>query len=227
MKIPFSSGSYALRISCASSPANSATRANSAAAAQATQSSGDGSDPRNEPGRARSLPTRAEAGSPDKVLLDNWVRAEERFRPRMPLTRILTFGYDRELLETRCMILRGVGYVAEATTSVDEAIERFQAADFDLVLIGLSTLKADRDRLTRLIRISRPYVRVVYVSLQESEAQDPMADAILDSTPEKLLGGIRDVLLKAAKNDHGGKMPVASETVTGFRMQRRSKPAAG
>jgi CheY-like chemotaxis protein len=70
--------------------------------------------------------------------------------------------------------------------------------DFDLVLLDNSLPTKDRDRLTCLIRASGSRIPVVSVA-PEYTHDDSFADAKLESDTDKLLIGIRCVLLKTAK----------------------------
>ena len=120
-------------------------------------------------------------------------------RPRMPLTLILTVSPDPDLLESRCSILRSVGYIVESAISIDKAIDRFEGGDFDLVLLCHSIPHEERDLLTNLIRRSGSHVPVVCIDSIAGNGRDALADATVDSAPEKLLAAIKEVLLKAGK----------------------------
>jgi CheY-like chemotaxis protein len=82
--------------------------------------------------------------------------------------------------------------------SVREAVDIFLTGGFDLVLLDNSLPIKDRDRLTCLIRASGSRIPVVSVAPEYSDA-DSFADAMLESDPNKLLIGIRGVLLKTAR----------------------------
>jgi hypothetical protein len=82
--------------------------------------------------------------------------------------------------------------------SLKEAVDCFLTGDFDLVLLDNSLPAKDRDRLTCLIRASGSRIPVVSVATEHSH-DDSFADAMLESDPNKLLVGIRGVLLKTAK----------------------------
>jgi DNA-binding response OmpR family regulator len=70
----------------------------------------------------------------------------------MPLTIVLSVGFDPALLMTRVLVLQSAGYLVEQASSVTKAIDLFQAGDFNLVLLCHSVPRKDRDRLTSLIR---------------------------------------------------------------------------
>jgi CheY-like chemotaxis protein len=119
---------------------------------------------------------------------------------QMPLTRILAVSYDPQLLRSRCAILRKAGYILESATSMNEAINRFQAIDFDLVLLGHSVPVPERDVLLRVIRASGSLAPVVTVAPLTDRLPYAPAETIIQSSPEKLLSGIKEVLLKAGKD---------------------------
>ena len=116
---------------------------------------------------------------------------------QMSLTRILAVSYDPQLLRSRCAILRKAGYILEPATSMNEAINRFQAIDFDLVLLGHSIPVPERDLLLRVIRASGSLAPVVTVAPLTDPLPYAPAETIIESSPEKLLSGIKEVLLKA------------------------------
>ena len=105
---------------------------------------------------------------------------------------ILSVSHDPELLESRSAILRAAGYAVLPATSTKHAIDYFQPGHFDLVLLDHSIPTQDKDRLIRLLRASDGHVLIVLVSAQPHTAPDPLADATIESTPLKLLNGIKD-----------------------------------
>jgi CheY-like chemotaxis protein len=62
----------------------------------------------------------------------------------MPLTIVLSVGFDPALLMTRVLVLQSAGYLVEQASSVTKAIDLFQAGDFDLVLLCHSVPRKDR-----------------------------------------------------------------------------------
>jgi CheY-like chemotaxis protein len=82
--------------------------------------------------------------------------------------------------------------------SLKEAVDRFVTGDFDLVLLDNSLPTKDRDRLTCLIRLSGSRIPVASVAPEQGR-YDFFADATLESDPNKLLMGMRSVLLKTAR----------------------------
>jgi CheY-like chemotaxis protein len=116
----------------------------------------------------------------------------------MPLALVLSVGLDSVVLGARSPLLQSEGYIVMSALSVKEAVDIFLTGSFDIVLLDNSLPIKDRDRLTCLIRASGSRIPVVSVAPEYSHA-DYFADAMLESDPNKLLMGVRRVLLKAAK----------------------------
>ncbi len=109
----------------------------------------------------------------------------------MPLTIVLSVGFDPSLLRARGLFLESAGCLVESASTVKEAADRFQSGEFDLVLLCHSVPRKDRDRLTSLIRASGSRTPI-------GEC-DAFANATLEDGPNNFLAGIRDVLVKAEK----------------------------
>ena len=118
----------------------------------------------------------------------------------MPLPLILAVSHDPALLESRSSILRSAGYAVVQVLSAKQAQELLESGSFDLVLLGHSLPAHDRDRLTRLIRSSGSLTPVVTVAPLTDPLPYEFADALVEGSPEMLLNGIREVLLKAGKD---------------------------
>jgi CheY-like chemotaxis protein len=116
----------------------------------------------------------------------------------MPLTIVLSVGFDPSLMRTRGLVLESAGYLVESASTLKEAADRFQSGDFDLVLLCHSVPRKDRDRLTSLIRASGSRTPIVSITGNLGEC-DAFANATLEDGPNKFLSGIREVLIKAAK----------------------------
>jgi CheY-like chemotaxis protein len=116
----------------------------------------------------------------------------------MPLTIVLSVGFDLSLLRARGLVLESAGYLVESASTVKGAADRFQSGDFDLVLLCHSVPRKDRDRLTSLIRASGSRTPIVSIAGNLGEC-DAFANATLEDGPNNFLAGIRDVLAKAEK----------------------------
>jgi CheY-like chemotaxis protein len=132
----------------------------------------------------------------------------------MALTVVLSVGMDTDLLSSRNLVLQSVGYSVVSAHSIKEAADRFQAADFDLVLLCQTIPTQERDRLTSWIRVSGSRTPVVCVAGRLGPI-DAFSGVTVESDPHLLLMGIKEVLTTSA-------IPAASATA--FRDQREAAP---
>jgi CheY-like chemotaxis protein len=116
----------------------------------------------------------------------------------MPLTIVLSVGFDLSLLRARGLVLESAGYLVKSASTLKGAADQFQSGDFDLVLLCHSVPRRDRDRLTSLIRASGSRTPIVSIAGSLGEC-DTFATATLEDGPNNFLAGIRDVLAKAEK----------------------------
>jgi len=108
---------------------------------------------------------------------------------------ILAVGNDSHLLDTRQLLLEAAGYLVVTASSAREAVDRFLAGNFDLVLLCHSISDKDRDRLACLVRASGSLTPVVTVAGCIGQ-HDGFATATIGSEPLQLLTEIRNVLNK-------------------------------
>jgi CheY-like chemotaxis protein len=116
----------------------------------------------------------------------------------MQIAVVLAVGFDWSLMKTRSLVLQSAGYIVESASSLKEAANRFQAGDFDLVLLCHSIPMKDRDHLTCLIRATGSLTPVVSIARNLSEC-DAFVHATLEDRPNKLLAGVREELSKAER----------------------------
>jgi CheY-like chemotaxis protein len=116
----------------------------------------------------------------------------------MQIAVVLAVGFDWSLMRTRSLALQAEGYIVESASSLEEAVDRFQAGDFDLVLLCHSIPMKDRDHLTCRIRATGSLTPVVSIARSLGEC-DAFVHAILEDSPNKFLAGVREELNKAAK----------------------------
>jgi len=116
----------------------------------------------------------------------------------MSLTVVLAVCMDSSILAIHDSVWKSAGFIVTSAGSIREAIERFRAGDFDLVLLGHSIPQENRERLTFLIRASRS--RVPVASIGESFGDwDSFADATFGNEPDQLLLGMSELVTKSAK----------------------------
>jgi CheY-like chemotaxis protein len=132
---------------------------------------------------------------------------------------ILSVGENRTLLETRNIILRSTGYIVESARSLKQAIDQCRARDFDAVIMCHSVSSKDRDCLTCWIRASGSLTLVVSVSRNLGQGDD-FADTNLGHEPEKLLNGIKDVLMGAVRISAGTATPEDPRSAKGNKWRK-------
>src|SRR5580704_13088927 len=116
---------------------------------------------------------------------------------------VLAVGFDLSLMRTRTLVLRSAGYIVETASTLKEAVDRFQAGDFDLVLLCHSIPMKDRDRLTCLIRATGALTPVVSIARNHGECPE-FVNATLEDGPNKFLDSIGVELGKAARRVANG-----------------------
>ncbi len=148
--------------------------------------------------RGQSLVTRQYNSEFDHLLL--WMARQ--FKPDlekvMAINVVLSVGLDAWQLTAQSLALKSAGFVFIAAMSIREAIEQFHAGDFDLVLLGHSIPKEQRERLTSLIRSSGSRTPVVCIPKSPGDGYS-ISDATLNGDPSALIKGMKAVLAKTVK----------------------------
>jgi DNA-binding NtrC family response regulator len=116
----------------------------------------------------------------------------------MPLTVVLTVGLDSWLLEAQKAAWRSEGYYVISTASIKEAINHFEAGDFDLVLLGHSIPEEARERLAFLIRATGSRVPLACI-VASSGQHDSFADATFEQDSSELLTDMGALLKSKAR----------------------------
>jgi DNA-binding NarL/FixJ family response regulator len=116
----------------------------------------------------------------------------------MPLTVVLAVGLDSSESIAQSSPWKSAGFVVVSAYSVAEAFDRFQAGDFDLVLLGHSISIESRKRLTSLIRASGSRTPVVCIAKSSTDSYS-FADATLKNDSSQILTGIGELLAKRAR----------------------------
>jgi DNA-binding response OmpR family regulator len=145
----------------------------------------------------------------------------------MALTVVLSIGLDPDLLRTRNLVLHSAGYTVVSAYSVKEAAVRFQAGDFDLVLLCQSLPARERDGLTWWMRASRPGIPVVTVAGGLCTSGDVVAGLTVGSEPGALLWGIRELLINAKHRAARKASPLDKHEVDAAPMKKPPMPSAG
>jgi len=116
----------------------------------------------------------------------------------MSLTVVLAVCMDSSILAIHDSVWKSAGFIVTSAGSIREAIERFRAGDFDLVLLGHSIPQENRERLTFLIRASGSHIPVASIGESFGDC-DSFADATFGNEPTELLRGLGELVTKSAK----------------------------
>ena len=138
----------------------------------------------------------------------------------MPLTVVLAVGLDLWQLATRTRDWRSAGYFVVSADSIGEAISLFNDGDFDLVVLGDSVSKENRQRLASLIRASGSQTPVAWIG-NASAAYDWPPDIPQKNDSSALVAGLRELLAEKAM------ALVAPPTLHGGKSRRESTPVVG
>ena len=133
-------------------------------------------------------------------------RSQRKEAVSMAHSFILAVSHDPMILETRTSVMQSAGYHVEAVQSVSKAFDRFRNEQFDLVVLCHSIPPRERDQLTVAIRASGARTPVLTVS-PFSDIQG-FADAVVESSPKKLLEGIKAALHRTIKQCKGAEIPI-------------------
>jgi len=144
----------------------------------------------------------------------------------MAITAVLSVGLDRDLLNSRNLVLHSAGYTVVSAYSIKEAVERFQASDFDLVLLCPSISAKDRDGLTWWIRATCPSTPVVSVT-GNLYAGDVVAGVTVGSEPSALLWGIQEVLINAKNRAARTATTLGKHEFDAAQMKKPPRPSTG
>lgn len=82
----------------------------------------------------------------------------------MAITVVLAVGWDPWLLAAQNSSWRAAGFIAVTASSISEALRYFKAGDFDLVLLGNSIPREQRQSLTHQIRDTGAKAPVIEIS---------------------------------------------------------------
>jgi CheY-like chemotaxis protein len=109
---------------------------------------------------------------------------------------LLSFGYDKIVLLTRSMVLRGAGYTVEEVYRWHEAFNRAQSDLIDALLLCHSVPAAEQKSMITGIRAKRAHLPIFCVVRQSDF--DPTTEGCIavDPTPEELLEGLRLALCR-------------------------------
>ncbi len=119
----------------------------------------------------------------------------------MSLNIVLSVGLDGWLQAAQASMWRSAGYVVVSAQSISEAMDLFEAGDFDLVLLGHSVPGEKRERLISLIRASGSGIPIASIDGSGRESAVYTGSA-LESESRAVLAGLDALLAEEA-----GKWP--------------------
>ena len=111
----------------------------------------------------------------------------------MSLKVILAVAVDSWLLASSSVAWESAGFIVQSAVSIREAIEHFNAGDFDLVLLGHSLTNDSKERLTFLIRSTGSRTPVVSIT-KLPDACDSFANLTVRSDSSAILHMMRELL---------------------------------
>ena len=111
----------------------------------------------------------------------------------MSITVVLGVGLDSWLLAANDAAWRSSGFIVIPAATVREAINHFQAGDFDLVLLGRSISNESKERLSFLIHASGSHTPVVSIANLAGEL-DLFADITIHDNSNSILAGMVELL---------------------------------
>jgi hypothetical protein len=111
----------------------------------------------------------------------------------VPVTVVLAVGVDSEMLDAESTLWKSKGFFFISVRTVKEAVTRFHAGDFDIILLGDSVSLENRERLTFLIQAAGSQTPVVCIEDQRCECES-FADANSEQQLNELVTGIQKLL---------------------------------
>ncbi len=117
----------------------------------------------------------------------------KKLADRAPKARILSVSSDAPLLRTRHMLLERDGYEVVSTLGTEEAVEKCRQNGFDLMILGHSI---DRIEKQKIVEAFRTQCDGTIVSLRRSIGEErlPGAHFHIDPDPEALLKTVAQIV---------------------------------
>ena len=114
---------------------------------------------------------------------------------------VLCTGIDRQLMQTRAMLLERAGHKVIAVMGERELIEACARNKFDVAVVGHSVPPFEKPRVLRLIRQHCPDTKVLELFVQSQGSKLPDADDWLEGPmphPNDLIDRVAMLAAKAA-----------------------------
>ena len=114
------------------------------------------------------------------------------------MSRILSISYDATLLRTRQMLLERAGYEVVSTSDLTRALELCRSAAYDLVIMGHSIPRSDKQQITQALRQYCPAPVLALLRVGEAPLPDA-AESIDPFNPKLLLETVARILTPGKK----------------------------
>lgn len=108
--------------------------------------------------------------------------------------RILSFGYDRNLMASRSMLLRDSGYVVQEAYSRHQALTLIRSDLVDILLICHTVPENETRVLVSAVRKQRLLIPILYVQETDYSASSKDGCSVVSNTPGELLAAIHSAV---------------------------------
>ena len=109
------------------------------------------------------------------------------------MSRILSVSYDTTLLRTRQMLLERAGYEVVSIPDLTVALEKCRSSAYDLVIMGHSIPRSDKQEIIRALREHCPAPVLALLRAGESPLKEA-TESIDPFNPNLLLAAVERIL---------------------------------
>ena len=114
------------------------------------------------------------------------------------MSRILSVSYDVTLLRTRQMLLERAGYSVISVSGLKEALEKCRSEVCDLVILGHSIPRSDKEQIISALREHCPAPVLALLRPWEAPLQEAV-ESIDPFNPNLLLAAVARILKPGEK----------------------------
>jgi hypothetical protein len=111
----------------------------------------------------------------------------------MSTTRVVTFGYDRMLVELRSRVLRMSGYEVQETFTMAEASESAQLDLVDALVICHTVPNEEKEQLASAVRRTRKLMPILCIRAHQYDLI-PRNCASVENSPVAILDSVREAV---------------------------------
>jgi hypothetical protein len=120
-------------------------------------------------------------------------------------TRVLTFGYDRMLVDLRSRVLRMSGYEVEEKFTLPEASAAAQSDLIDAFVMCHTVPTEERKQLVRAIRMTRKLIPILCVRSNQCDVI-PSSCVSVENSPVAMVDAVK-AAVRAYKSSTGNRIP--------------------